>query len=920
QPRFKRALVVLIDALRFDFAQFDASTKPDAESYYKNKLPILHHKLMSEPQGSVLFRARADPPTTTLQRLKALVTGTLPTFVDAGSNFGSSAIAEDNLISQLNAQGRRLLFMGDDTWVGLFPTQFNESHPYPSFNVQDLHTVDNGCIEHLFPLLDGEKGDWDLAVAHFLGVDHVGHSFGPDTVPMLEKLGQVNGWLTHVFDAVDKDTLVVVLGDHGMDPKGDHGGDSENEVNAALFLYSKQALLPAPRSPGDLGEPFVFRDGIRTLPQIDLVPTLSALLGVPIPFGNLGSVIPELFYGADGVSGLLRVARANAVQMHTYLDEYSRQGMAADFSLDKLTVLFNEAEASFERVAGTLSGNAAAAISATDAEELRHVYIQYMKFTRMSLMSARRVWARFDVPLIILGVGTFAVTIAFGCFVTWRWWITAGGFSVLSMAAFVGLGLLGAALAPSTDVVKRVMGGTHRYAVKMKHSSYRWINLTQWILAISLLASWVGVPASDSFTIYEESVTLHLLQTFGVFIIFIAFNAKRTDARNTLLVHAVSFITLTRFKALSTICREEKAQTCSPTFNALPNSSVASPTAVFGLLAMIPAVLIAVRRALEKTDSLHGTGQFLATRVVPAGLCVSFFYWVLDTLQGYQQFVGAWAFMIPLKIYWAKTLFLAAGVVSLYVWASEPTCMGTTTVTRKEELLGDGVKAKYKVLLGLGNPIGASYLAFLGCVYLVLCMFQKPMGGVMLGASMLQIVGLVELFSILRDEAVAQDVVLLIVGQQTYFSTGHQFTMSSIQWELSFVGLFEVSWILSPIMMNFNTFGGPILSLLSLPLLALWKRKLAGGALESRMVQEVGAVFLIGTAIGVGVWGFSATALAGHFRRHLMVWSVYAPKMLGTDVGVVSLSLHFIVFGIGALVLAWDSYATILSAVVDRGF
>ena len=47
----------------------------------------------------------ADPPTTTMQRLKALTTGSLPTFVDAGSNFASSAIVEDNLIKQLSSAG-----------------------------------------------------------------------------------------------------------------------------------------------------------------------------------------------------------------------------------------------------------------------------------------------------------------------------------------------------------------------------------------------------------------------------------------------------------------------------------------------------------------------------------------------------------------------------------------------------------------------------------------------------------------------------------------------------------------------------------------------------------------------------------------------------------------------------------------------
>ena len=39
------------------------------------------------------------------------------------------------------------VFMGDDTWEQLVPGAFNESYPYPSFNVKDLHTVDDGVWE-----------------------------------------------------------------------------------------------------------------------------------------------------------------------------------------------------------------------------------------------------------------------------------------------------------------------------------------------------------------------------------------------------------------------------------------------------------------------------------------------------------------------------------------------------------------------------------------------------------------------------------------------------------------------------------------------------------------------------------------------------------------------------------------------------
>ena len=48
-------------------------------------------------------------------------------------------------MDQLAAAGWRLAFVGDDTWMQLFPTQFARSQqPFPSFNVHDLDTVDNG--------------------------------------------------------------------------------------------------------------------------------------------------------------------------------------------------------------------------------------------------------------------------------------------------------------------------------------------------------------------------------------------------------------------------------------------------------------------------------------------------------------------------------------------------------------------------------------------------------------------------------------------------------------------------------------------------------------------------------------------------------------------------------------------------------
>jgi predicted AlkP superfamily pyrophosphatase or phosphodiesterase len=72
----------------------------------------------------------ADPPTTTMQRLKGLTTGSLPTFIDMASNFGSHEVTEDNLLDQLVRNGKRVVFAGDDTWTRYSTKPLIHLHKY----------------------------------------------------------------------------------------------------------------------------------------------------------------------------------------------------------------------------------------------------------------------------------------------------------------------------------------------------------------------------------------------------------------------------------------------------------------------------------------------------------------------------------------------------------------------------------------------------------------------------------------------------------------------------------------------------------------------------------------------------------------------------------------------------------------------
>lgn len=123
-PQKTRVILVVIDALRYDFGLFDKSKYLSAALFsmaqhlkihfilfifldkenalpFENKLPIFNQMLTSHPNNTRFMKLVADAPTTTLQRLKGITTGSLPTFIDIGSNFATSEINEDNFIDQV---------------------------------------------------------------------------------------------------------------------------------------------------------------------------------------------------------------------------------------------------------------------------------------------------------------------------------------------------------------------------------------------------------------------------------------------------------------------------------------------------------------------------------------------------------------------------------------------------------------------------------------------------------------------------------------------------------------------------------------------------------------------------------------------------------------------------------------------------
>ncbi|XP_050769592.1 GPI ethanolamine phosphate transferase 3 [Gymnogyps californianus] len=436
--RFSMAMLVIIDALRFEFAWFNPAKV--SLLLYENKLSFLHHLAISQPHHACLYRFQADPP------LPPCSTSHFCLLFSAYENPSALCLKSDGLPALINsflaASGRRMVFMGDDTWEGLFPNVFFRSYFFPSFNVKDLHTVDDGILQHLDPTVD--SGEWDVLIAHFLGTDHCGHKHGPDHPEMAKKLTQMNEMLRSLVDHLGNDTLLLVAGDHGMTETGDHGSDSEKEVNAVLFVYSKTPLFGT----GPPEEP-------EAIPQVNLVPTVALLLGVPIPYSNIGEVMAELF-SEDGnaVSAALQqlsVYHINAKQVDHFLHSYSlvAHDLPAE-QLQRLQELFSSAVEEHNQLLAQVQG--ATLVPPELESRLGSLIGCFQLYLREAQAVCTQSWAHFH-PLCMVGGCTLIAASCLLCYMASelatashcrenQFLFESLGFVVSSMCLLLGISLV----------------------------------------------------------------------------------------------------------------------------------------------------------------------------------------------------------------------------------------------------------------------------------------------------------------------------------------------------------------------------------------------------------------------------------------------------------------------------------------------
>jgi len=142
---------------------------------------------------------------------------------------------------------------------------------------------------------------------------------GPKQAEMDDVIKLIYGML---LEDKERRSLLVLCGDHGMTEIGNHGGTSMFEIMSALVFVSPGQETPrsnnhkdSDKSSDDGEWPRGRRRGQNpdVVNQVDLVPSLSLLFGLPIPKNNRGTVILDLVGGGSRAK-VLRALQLNAFQ------------------------------------------------------------------------------------------------------------------------------------------------------------------------------------------------------------------------------------------------------------------------------------------------------------------------------------------------------------------------------------------------------------------------------------------------------------------------------------------------------------------------------------------------------------------------------------------------------------------------------
>lgn len=495
----------------------------------------------------------------------------------------------------------------------------------------------------------------------------------------------------NVVKEVDNNTVVIVIGDHGMTETGkkltsynfksyteriigDHGGSSDNEVTSAMFVHSKLPLKRMTTS----------TDSIK---QVDFVPTLSAILGIPIPFSNLGTVVLDALPVSHGSEWktLLFSLWANVQQMVGYIKEYSAttntfseenlEKMRDKYAILNARVHTIGSEADFEKFASD-----AKTFLVSLREMCEEVWIQFDSFSisRGLLLlflsvffvymiidgiPSERLPEIFMTSFLLCSYAALGIAVGISCILYY--------FSVvddLMLNVYFSTGLMSLFMLVMLIIQNWEVIALHWYERSRKN------RIPNLILRLILIFSACGV-FSNSYIIEEGYVLLFLLIAIILFNNF-EINAKKFQKINKYAPLAFLLLScvLVRLSMYFWRCREEQ-QWCLKSDSFVTQKTTFGPSKIQWTISLIAlAILVTVTRIwLRSCGNLVGYSPavFLA-RYAPTVIVVcTGGFWALHHLPKDTKTKSASLWQVNF-LPWIAYALTAIGVICV---ALKPLCV-----------------------------------------------------------------------------------------------------------------------------------------------------------------------------------------------------------------------------------------------------
>ena len=296
----RKVLLIVVDALRSDTA-FDAARMP--------------HVAEAAGRGASGV-ATSTPLSMTVPGVRAIACGTASDYLDLFENWGAPITDKPNLLANCKNAGISTGIVGDRVWANVYRPWLDLIQTETGLSAFEyyIHSTEKPDRIHAERARNAIKNGTAprFLVVHFVGLDHAGHAWGPQSERYAVTARSLDAKIDGLLRAVDAETTVVITSDHAMTNRGGHGGSDAEARQTPLVMLG----------------PGIRRMSGLAVDQVDLTPTLAALMGIPIPAQSTGRIIHQaLDISNDDRERLLALNRDQLLRLleATYPSQWQRR-------------------------------------------------------------------------------------------------------------------------------------------------------------------------------------------------------------------------------------------------------------------------------------------------------------------------------------------------------------------------------------------------------------------------------------------------------------------------------------------------------------------------------------------------------------------------------------------------------------------